>query len=67
MNTHSLTFRLVAWYAGWLTLLFIIFGIFVYSSLGYYLKRDLHEALSRRVRQVDIQNNDIGLRRFKGR
>lgn len=62
MNTRSLTFRLVAWYAGWLTLLFIVFGVFVYSSLGYYLKRDLREALARRVRQVDVlvQRSPLG-------
>ena len=62
MNTRSITFRLVAWYAGWLTLLFIVFGVFVYSSLGYYLKRDLREALARRVRQVDVllQRSPLG-------
>jgi heavy metal sensor kinase len=52
VNTRSLKFRLVVWYAGWLTLLFIVFGIFVYTSLGYYLRRDLREALARRARQV---------------
>jgi heavy metal sensor kinase len=52
VNTRSLRFRLVAWYASWLTLLFIIFGIFVYGSLGYYLKESLREALARRTRQV---------------
>jgi len=52
VNTRSLKFRLVAWYAGWLTILFIVFGVFVYASLGYYLKRNLREALTRRVRQV---------------
>ncbi len=62
MNTRSLTFRLVAWYASWLTLLFIIFGVFVYTSLGYYLKRDLREALARRVRQVGVlvQRSPLG-------
>jgi heavy metal sensor kinase len=62
VNTRSLTFRLVAWYAGWLTLLFVFFGIFVYTSLGYYLKRDLREALARRVRQVDVlvQRSPLG-------
>ena len=62
MNTRSITFRLVAWYAGWLTLLFIVFGIFVYFSLGYYLKRDLDEALARRVRQlaVLVQRSPLG-------
>lgn len=52
MNTRSLKFRLVVWYAGWLTVLFIFFGFFVYASLGYYLKESLREALARRTRQV---------------
>jgi heavy metal sensor kinase len=52
MNPRSLRFRLVAWYAGWLTLLFLVFGVFVYASLGYYLKDGLREALARRTRQV---------------
>lgn len=52
MNTRSLKFRLVGWYASWLTVLFMVFGVFVYFSLGYYLTRDLQEALARRVRQV---------------
>jgi two-component system OmpR family sensor kinase len=52
VNTRSIKFRLVAWYVGWLTLLFIIFGIFVYRSLGHYLEASEREALSRRVRQI---------------
>ena len=52
MNTRSLKFRLVAWYAGWLSVLFVVLGIFVYSSLSYYLEKDLREALTRRARLV---------------
>jgi heavy metal sensor kinase len=52
VNTRSLKFRLVAWYAGWLTALFVVFGIFVYLSLGHYLEKSLREALARRARQV---------------
>jgi heavy metal sensor kinase len=52
VNTRSLKFRLVAWYAGWLTVLFVVFGFFVYTSLAHYLKRDLQAALARRARQV---------------
>ena len=55
MNTRSLTFRLVAWYAGWLTLLFIVFGIVVYTSLSYYLKRDLEEALGHGLEPLSAQ------------
>jgi heavy metal sensor kinase len=52
MNSRSLKFRLVTWYAGWLAVLFVVFGIFVYQSLSYYLKDSLREALARRARQV---------------
>jgi len=52
VNTRSLKFRLVAWYAGWLTVLFLVFGVFVYGSLSHYLERSLREALARRARQV---------------
>jgi heavy metal sensor kinase len=52
VNTRSLKFRLVTWYAGWLTALFLVFGFLMYESLGYYLKESLREALARRARQV---------------
>ena len=52
MNTRSLKFRLVAWYAGWLTVLFVVFGIFVYASLSHHLEKAMREALARRARQV---------------
>ncbi len=52
MNTRSLKFRLVAWYAGLLTVLFVVFGMFVYTSLRHHLTEGLRAALARRVRQV---------------
>ncbi|HUR46607.1 MAG TPA: hypothetical protein VMZ27_12080, partial [Candidatus Saccharimonadales bacterium] len=52
MNTRSIKFRLVAWYVGWLTILFIVFGVFVYRSLKHYLESSEREALARRVHQV---------------
>ena len=52
MNTRSLKFRLVVWYAGWLSIVFIVFGISVYASLGYHLRKSLREALERRPRQI---------------
>lgn len=52
MNARSLKFRLVAWYAGWLSVLFLVFGVLVYTSLNYYLEKSLHDALTRRVRQL---------------
>jgi heavy metal sensor kinase len=55
VNTRSLRFRLIAWYAGWLTVLFVVFGFIVYGSLAYYLKESLREALARRTRQLAEQ------------
>jgi len=52
VNTRSIRFRLVVWYAGWLTVLFVVFGFFVYGSLHHHLKEALREALARRARQV---------------
>jgi len=61
VNTRSLRFRLVAWYAGWLTVLFVVFGFFVYGSLNHNLKESLREALARRTRQVaDIAQRSAG-------
>jgi heavy metal sensor kinase len=52
VNTRSLKFRLVAWYAGWLAVLYVVFGIFMYASLRQHLTEALRHALSRRARQV---------------
>lgn len=52
MNFRSLKFRLIAWYAGWLTVLFLIFGLFAYASLGHHLRNSLRDALTRRARVV---------------
>lgn len=52
MKRRSLKFRLIVWYAGWLTILFSVFGIFVYTSLRYYLEQSLRDALARRTRLV---------------
>jgi len=66
VNTGSLKFRLVAWYAGWLSIVFIVFGIFVYASLGHHLRRSLREALERRPRQIAelMQNPSINRNRL---
>lgn len=52
MNTRSIKFRLIAWYAGWLTMVFIVFGVVVYKSMEYYLERALQQALDMRTRHV---------------
>lgn len=52
MNTRSLKFRLVVWYAGSLTVLFIVFALFSYAGLRFQMEKSLREALTRRVRQI---------------
>ena len=52
MNTRSIKFRLIAWYAGWLAIVFMGFGVVVYKSLDYYLERALRQALEMRTRHL---------------
>ena len=41
MNTRSLSFRLVAWYAGLLTCLFVLLGALLYLDLQHFLENNL--------------------------
>jgi heavy metal sensor kinase len=52
MNTHSLRFQLVAWYAGLLTGCFILIGAATYVVLQSSLVGALQETQLRRARQV---------------
>src|SRR5512143_4294805 len=52
MNTRSLGFRLVCWYAGVLTAVFGCVGAAIFLELGRYLQTNLRDALSRRAEQV---------------
>jgi len=52
VNTRSIKFRLIAWYAGWLAVVFMGFGVVVYKSLDYYLERALRQALEMRTRHI---------------
>ena len=52
MNFRSLRFRLVAWYAGLLTAVFLLFGVAMFQVLRQYLERSLAESLSRRSEQI---------------
>lgn len=52
MNTRSIKFRLIVWYAGWLTIVFLVFGVVVYKSLDHYLERALRQALEMRTRNI---------------
>src|SRR5580704_13033880 len=52
MNSRSIRFRLVAWYAGVLLAAFVLLGAMMYGGLKVYLEQSLAEAQSRRAQQI---------------
>lgn len=52
MNTRSLSFRLVAWYASLLTAVFVLLGAIMYMDLRYFLENNLRQTQARRAQQV---------------
>jgi len=52
MNARSISFRLVAWYAGLLTGIFLLLCALLYLDLRHFLENDLRESQSRRTRQI---------------
>jgi heavy metal sensor kinase len=52
MNPRSLRFRLIMWYAGLLTGVFLIFGIALYEVLRGYLEGSLAQTLIHRSDQI---------------
>ncbi|MBS0377716.1 MAG: HAMP domain-containing protein [Proteobacteria bacterium] len=52
MNLRSLSVRLVAWYAGVLTLVFVLLGALTYLFLRHYLDANLIDNQARRARQI---------------
>lgn len=52
MNTRSLRFRLIIWYAGLLTGVFLLCGATMCQALRHYLKQSLAESLLRRTQQI---------------
>ena len=52
MNTQSLSFRLVTWYAGVLTLVFILLGALTIILLRDYLESNVLDTQARRARQI---------------
>ena len=52
MNTRSLKFRLVAWYAGVLTIVFVLLGALTIFFLQRYLEANLLDIQARRARQI---------------
>ncbi len=54
MNPRSLRFRLIMWYAGLLTGVFLLFGIALYQVLRGYLENSLTQTLTRRSEQIAL-------------
>jgi heavy metal sensor kinase len=54
MNPRSLRFRLIIWYAGLLTGVFLLFGIALYQVLRGYLENSLAQTLTRRSEQIAV-------------
>jgi heavy metal sensor kinase len=52
MNTGSLSFRLVTWYAGLLTLVFVLLGALTLVLLRQYLEANVLDTQARRARQI---------------
>ena len=52
MNTRSLSFRLVTWYAGVLTLVFVVLGVLTLLFLRHYLEAAVLDTQVRRARQI---------------
>jgi heavy metal sensor kinase len=52
MNLRSISFRLVAWYAGLLTGIFLLLCAVLYFDLRHFLEKDLRETQARRARQI---------------
>ncbi len=52
MNIRSIRFRLTAWYAGLLTCLISLFGVFIYFTLDQFLERNLRDALGKQAQTI---------------
>ena len=52
MSTRSLRFRLIAWYAGLLTAVFLLLAALMFVGLKHYLEASLAEAQEHRAQQI---------------
>jgi len=52
VNQRSISFRLVAWYAGLLTGIFLLLCASLYLDLRHFLVNDLRESQARRAREI---------------
>jgi methyl-accepting chemotaxis protein len=54
MNTHSLRFRIAAWYAAVLAVTIILFGVAVYLGVDKYLEQALRSSLRHQAKDVSL-------------
>jgi heme exporter protein D len=52
VNLRSLSVRLVCWYAGVLTLVFVLLGMLTLIFLRHYLEANVLDNQARRARQI---------------
>jgi heavy metal sensor kinase len=52
VNTRSLSFRLVTWYAGVLSAVFVLLGVLTFLFLERYLEANFLDTQARRARQI---------------
>ncbi|MDB6067772.1 MAG: Integral rane sensor signal transduction histidine kinase [Pedosphaera sp.] len=52
MNTRSIRFQLVVWYAGLLMVVFLLLGGLMHEGLRFYLEQSLSKAQVRRAQQI---------------
>jgi heavy metal sensor kinase len=52
VNTRSLSFRLVAWFAGLLTIIFVLLAALTVAAVRHYLEANLLQDQARRARQI---------------
>jgi heavy metal sensor kinase len=52
VTTRSIRFRLIAWYAGLLTGVFVLLGVLMYFDLRFFLESNLRDTQARRARQI---------------
>jgi heavy metal sensor kinase len=52
MNSHSIRFRLAAWYAGVLAGILVLFSVAIYAGLSHFLRNNLRESAMKDAQEV---------------
>src|ERR1700742_1773054 len=52
MNSQSIHFRLIMWYAGVLLLVLLAFGAFTYTTLRFFSNEVVRETMAHRAQQI---------------